>query len=157
MRKKIILIALTVLLLAAVLFVPIPGETYKDGGTRAYTALTYKVVKWNRLTEGDTYEATKVYWFPDNFKSIDELWEQEAPETVNKPFKSLLFPVGISFGGFKGMSTLFTLSAVEVITSRITGRRALIDLHNNIGQFSLQKTVMGNKNESSLKRSEKTA
>ena len=84
MRKKMILIALAVLLLAAVLFVPIPRGPYEDGGTREYASLSYKVVKWNRLTEVDTYEATKVYWFPDNFKSIDELWEQEAPETVNK-------------------------------------------------------------------------
>ena len=90
MRKKIILIALAVLLLAAVLFVPIPGETYEDGGTREYTALTYKVVKWNRLIEGDIYEATKVYWVPDNFKSIDELWEQEAPETENKFIATVL-------------------------------------------------------------------
>ena len=58
MRKKIILIALAVLLLAAVLFVPIPGETYEDGGTREYTALTYTDTK-NRLPKKAVFGTLK--------------------------------------------------------------------------------------------------
>ena len=73
MKKKIwIIIAIAAIL--AILFVPIPTGQYKDGGTREYTALTYKIVNWNRLTEDGTYDETRVYFFPNNFKSIDSLW-----------------------------------------------------------------------------------
>lgn len=82
--KKKVLIAVLVLILAAVLFVPIPGPMYRDGGTRCYMALTYQVVKWRRFLAEDTsdgeiacYQKTSLYLFPNNFKSIDELWELE--------------------------------------------------------------------------------
>jgi len=84
MRKKIWLIILAAALLLAVLFVPVPKSPYRDGGTKEYTALTYKIVDWNRLTTDGVYEATKVYWFPNNFKSIDELWEYEEQEVVHR-------------------------------------------------------------------------
>ena len=87
MKKKKIAIAIIVLILL-ILFVPIPWGTLKEGGTRDYCALTYRIVVWNRLTEqinedGSTgemqkYQKTSVFWFPDNFKSIDELWEIET-------------------------------------------------------------------------------
>ena len=74
--KKKIWIALIIILF--VLFIPIPSGTYKDGGTRAYTALTYKIVKWKRLQgEEGIYEKTRVYSFPLNFKSIGSLWYLE--------------------------------------------------------------------------------
>lgn len=75
--KKKIRILLIILVSLVVLFVPIPTGTYKDGGTREYTSLTYKIVKWNRLTDGSSYNKTRVYFFPDNFKSIDSLWYLE--------------------------------------------------------------------------------
>ena len=60
------------------LIIPIPGGRYRDGGTKEYKALTYKIVVWNRLLgEGSTCHKTSVFWFPNNFKSIDELWELE--------------------------------------------------------------------------------
>ena len=62
----------------AVLLVPIPSGVYKDGGTREYRALTYKAVRWNRLTDGGTYTKTRLYPFPRNFQSIDALWEREG-------------------------------------------------------------------------------
>lgn len=76
MKKKILIPVISVLLLA-VLFVPIPKGALKDGGTKEYSALTYKIVDWNRLTDTETYDQTKVYLFPKNFKSIDSLWELE--------------------------------------------------------------------------------
>jgi len=84
MKKKGLLIILGVVLLLAVLFVPIPKGVYRDGGTKEYAALTYKIVDWNRLSVDSVYEATKVYWCPDNFKSIDDLWEEEAQNVVHK-------------------------------------------------------------------------
>lgn len=84
MKKKVILCVIAAVALLAVLFTPIPGGTYKDGGTKAYSALTYKIVDWNRISPDGTYEATRVYWFPDNFKSIDELWVYEEQNVVHK-------------------------------------------------------------------------
>ena len=82
MKKKLIVVILAAILLAA-LFIPIPTGAYEDGGTKAYTALTYKIVDWNRLTEDGIYQATKLYWFPNNFKSVDDL---SANEEVDKWF-----------------------------------------------------------------------
>lgn len=85
MKKKSII--LVVIVMALVLFLPIPRGAYDDGGTREYVALTYKIVKWNRMVSVydengdmariDTYTNTSVYWFFDGWKSIDELWETE--------------------------------------------------------------------------------
>ena len=58
MKKKIWIIALC---LALVLFTPIPTGVYKDGGTREFTSLTYKIVKYNHLTDGGIYKKLKIY------------------------------------------------------------------------------------------------
>ena len=82
MDKKL-LIFIIALALVIVLFVPFGYQTYDDGGTQRFTSLTYSVVIWNRFVSDwstgemklDKYENTSFYLFPDNFKSIDELWE----------------------------------------------------------------------------------
>ena len=84
MKKKIFILILATVLLLAVLFVPIPKSSGRDGGTREYSALTYKIVDWNRLTTDGVYDATKIYVFPNNFKSIDDLWNKEEHEVVHK-------------------------------------------------------------------------
>ena len=89
MKKKIWIPIVIVLI--AVLFIPIPSGVYKDGGTREYTALTYKIVDWNRLTDdGSTYSATKVYFFPNNFRSIDNLWYKEEPNVEHSFIATIL-------------------------------------------------------------------
>ena len=75
--KKKIWIPIVIVVLLAILVIPIPTGVYRDGGTREYTALTYKIVDWNRLTGDSTYDKTRVYFFPYNFKSIDGLWYYE--------------------------------------------------------------------------------
>ena len=87
MKKKTIIISAVVgVILLAVLFVPVPPIAYDDGGTKEYRALTYKVIKWQRLagaagTDGTYisgfYTGTRVHWFADSYKSIDELWEED--------------------------------------------------------------------------------
>lgn len=76
MKKKIIIILL-VIFAAAILFLPI-RRSFDDGGTVAYSALTYKVVCWNRLVLEDGkighYVRTQVYIFPANFA---DPWEEE--------------------------------------------------------------------------------
>lgn len=81
MKKKVIV---TVALILAALFVPLPNGPYKDGGTRQYAALTYKIVDWNRQTAYGVYDTTKVYWFPNNFRTIDQLFAGEEQEMVHK-------------------------------------------------------------------------
>ena len=86
MKKGIIIFIIVVVLI--VLFLPISKGTYDDGGTRDYHALTYKIVVWNKLideanTDGSVgevykYHKTSVFWFPDNFKKIDDLWKIEC-------------------------------------------------------------------------------
>ena len=80
--KKKILIPIIIFLLLLILFVPIPSGVYKDGGTKAYTALTYKIVDWNRITGDLIYDETRIYPFPANFKSIDQLWHLEEDNIV---------------------------------------------------------------------------
>ena len=87
MKKRIIIGIIVVVLLVLFLPVPNPKGRCEDGGTRDYCALTYKIVVWNKLiaevNEDDsigavsTYHKTSVFWIPDNFKSIDELWKIE--------------------------------------------------------------------------------
>ena len=78
--KKKLWIPIGMVVFLAILVIPIPTGPYRDGGTREYTALTYKIVDWNRLTGDSTYDKTKVYFFPYNFKSIDSLWYYEEDE-----------------------------------------------------------------------------
>ena len=82
MKKKIIVILIIVGILA-VLFTPIPSGVYKDGGTRVYSALTYKIVDWNRISSYGLYEKNSVYFFPNNFRTIDDLWVEEFIENLN--------------------------------------------------------------------------
>ncbi len=76
------LVALSVVL--AILFVPIPRDSYDDGGTKEYVALTYKIVDWNRLYSDGHYQKTRVYFGSDRNKTIDDLWEQERQYLEHK-------------------------------------------------------------------------
>lgn len=105
MKKKVIIIVTVIL--ALVLFFPVPFTSYDDGGTREFKALTYKIVKWNRMQADDLiYNTTRIYFFPNNLKSIDELWKEIDPDTEITPDPTetavegsrLIFPVGDSFG-----------------------------------------------------------
>ena len=91
MKKKIIIISVIVSILV-ILFIPI-STTYKDGGTTVYSALTYKIVNWNRLVNGEYYTNTSVYFFPNNFKSYDELWELENAEEKQHSFKATVIEI----------------------------------------------------------------
>ncbi len=90
-RKLITRIAVGVILFALILFVPIPIGQMKDGGTKVYRAVTYKIVVWNALYDetvdnGDgtytvafqgVFHKTSVYWFSDASKTDEELWAEE--------------------------------------------------------------------------------
>ena len=78
MKKNWMIIA--VIFILVLLFVPMPTGTYRDGGTKTYSSLTYKIVKWNRRIEDGVYAKTKVYFLADRYQSIDKLWEREVEE-----------------------------------------------------------------------------
>ena len=86
MKKKIIIyIIIAVILL--VLFVPIP-KTLDDGGTKVYSALAYKYIKWNRYVDESktrVFQHSRIYVFGSLNKTIDELYEQEI-ELYNNQF-----------------------------------------------------------------------
>ena len=95
MKKKYIAIILLAAV-ALVLFFPIPRGTYDDGGTREYTALTYKIVSWHKLVSSydengqlspSVYENTSVYWFPD--KGYEYSFEKEDARAVIDYFSDL--------------------------------------------------------------------
>ena len=87
-KSKRIITVIIIIMILLVLFLPIPHGICKDGGTRDYCALTYRIVVWNRMVcqnnedgsvqEVNTYHKTSVFFLPENFKSIDELWEIET-------------------------------------------------------------------------------
>ena len=60
MKKKRWIIILVAILL--ILVISIPSGSYKDGGTKSYTALTYKIVNWNRIFDANgIYRGTNIY------------------------------------------------------------------------------------------------
>ena len=80
MKKKIIIgIIITSILL--VLFIPIPHSPLRDGGTREYVALTYKIVDWHRITGNGIFEKVSFYGPSDINTPIDELWMRESENT----------------------------------------------------------------------------
>ncbi|MGN0493741.1 MAG: hypothetical protein ACI4F7_08850, partial [Acutalibacteraceae bacterium] len=84
MKKRFIIIIIAA---ALIIFVPVPTGQYNDGGTKEYTALTYKIVKWHRLNDaGEYYIKTRVYPFPLNFRSIDALWNREVRNTASDDY-----------------------------------------------------------------------
>lgn len=92
MKKKIWVIIIIIL----ILIIPIPTGRYRDGGTKEYKALVYRIVVWNRLLEeSSVYHKTSVFWFPQNLKSIDELWELEYDQkTADTGIHSIKYELG---------------------------------------------------------------
>ncbi len=82
MKKKIFISIATVVIVLAILFVPIPTGTLNDGGTRVYSALTYKIVAWNRVQDDSVYNETKVYFGVDARKSVSELFAAEEKKLL---------------------------------------------------------------------------
>lgn len=129
MKKKIGGPILIVAVLA-ILVIPIPTGVYKDGGTKSYSALTYKIVDWNRMVTADeTYDATRVYFFPNNFKSIDNLWSYEEDKVVHSFIATVLEING----------TTVLVEPVEGETERMSsdkisfGTQSLVDIGAEVG------------------------
>ncbi len=86
MKKRSILIVVLVLL--AIWLYP-QREFYEDGGTRTYSALLYKYIKRNVLVDCDDcvkpyYNEDQLILFPNNFKSLDEYWDENNINKIPK-------------------------------------------------------------------------
>ncbi len=91
-KKRFLLIFLLAVCILSIFFIPVPQGMLDDGGTRIYKSMTYTIVSWHKLVvvvdeNGDDigppfYDKTSVYWFPDNSKSIDELWKMEMQKNT---------------------------------------------------------------------------
>ena len=81
--KTAITITVVTVTVACLLFVPFSTIHYDDGGTVKTQALAYTVMKWNRTltwngaSVDEPDQRTRIYWFPQNFKDYDELWEMK--------------------------------------------------------------------------------
>lgn len=78
MKKKKIIVFIIIAALLLVLFTPVPTGRY--GKTKEYTALTYKIIKWDEWTSDGRYRDTDFYFFPQNFQSIYKLWDKKMDE-----------------------------------------------------------------------------
>ena len=74
MKKKILIICAILLL---ILVVPIPTARMKDGGSKEYIALTYKIIAGQHDGGDKIFEKTCIYFFPDNRLPVGELLDRE--------------------------------------------------------------------------------
>ena len=121
MKKKIWIPIVVAVVLLAILFAPIPNGQMKDGGTRVYSALTYKIVDWNRLYNDGMYSATKVYFGADAWKSIDDLFAKEEPN-IESVVRATVIEIN-------GSSVL--IEPLEGEWERMSGDR----IHINVSEF----------------------
>ena len=85
MKRKIRICLAILALVCIILFLPIPQGTLEDGGTRVYTALTYKIVDWNRISGYSIFDETRIYFGANRKKSLGELFQEEY-ESVEETF-----------------------------------------------------------------------
>lgn len=94
--KKIIALILTIVIIA-ILFIPIPSDVAKDGGTKSYSSLTYKIVVWNKFSNSyKPYKNTSIYFIPYNFYSLDALWKKEKEKLDGEEFGDYSFTTTIT-------------------------------------------------------------
>jgi len=73
-KKSTVLLVLSILAILVIFLFPIK-TTYRDGGTKTYTALLYRVIVWNHIDENyenNVKTGTEIYLFPNNFRKIDD-------------------------------------------------------------------------------------
>ncbi len=116
MKKKIGIAVAAVLVIATlVLVVPIPKGSYDDGGTREYEALTYKIIRWNRVTADGSYHKTRLYFGKDKHASIDDLFAREIAD--NQPVETAV-PFNVQYIRTDGYHEDALYPAVTVIRSK---------------------------------------
>lgn len=131
MKKKGLLFALAALVILAVLFLPIPMGADAEAGAATYSALTYKIVKWDKEIDGGArYEKTRVYFLSDRFKSLDELWISEESERVEHQFNATIVAINAD------IVTVEPLQEVNGHRGRIEfSKEGLADIRADVGSL----------------------
>ncbi len=72
MNKSVFFKRILISSILIALFFP-TQEIYKDGGTKTYTSMTYKVIHWNQLEkeDGSHKTGTEFFFFPNNFHPME--------------------------------------------------------------------------------------
>ena len=169
MKKKWMIAGLALIALALVLFLPIPQGVCEDGGTRVYAALTYKIVVWNKIMDEvdenrepvhHFYRRTTVFWYPDNQKKIDALWELEkaknrqitnattdGPVQLHPLYKK--YPEYFDLDGMKGVEVYVWLDADNTYrcgaligTNRLKTDAEIQGLFDNGATIEEMRTIM---------------
>ena len=61
----------SIMFILFILFAPVKFQ-YTDGGTVEYKSLSYKFIKWHRISNNQSfYEGVDIYWFPNNMKQLE--------------------------------------------------------------------------------------
>lgn len=72
---------LIIIIVMIILVFPIK-KVYRDGGTVEYSAVLYKVIKWNRIRKYEENKTgTEVYFFPKNLHSL-EYYDDPRPDAI---------------------------------------------------------------------------
>jgi len=72
MKKKRLIILMAIILIISLIPIPMTAE---DGGTKTYTAVLYKIIVWHKIIDdnsGDYKTGTEIYFFPNNFKNLND-------------------------------------------------------------------------------------
>ncbi len=136
MKKKIFISLAVVFVLLLVLSFPIP-RGHLDDGTRVYDALSYKVVRWNKIYgDGSSYQNTSIYFGSDRNKSIDELWKlekSEVPEASLADATTLRATVLEIYSSSVLVSPLAEGNQVSICDKITFGTASLEDIEVNVG------------------------
>ncbi len=93
MKKTIIVIA-TIIGLLLIFTFPIPivhSDIYGEGSVVSFNSLTYQIVKWDMYPNSlKPYQHTDFYFAPNNFNSVEKLWEKRQNDLRNDGYGAIL-------------------------------------------------------------------
>ena len=76
---KKVLMHLFLFIVLLLLLIPFKVSKYKDGGTIEIMSMSYKIVSWNKYDDsGNKITKKTIYFFPQNYKSIEDLWKSSV-------------------------------------------------------------------------------
>ena len=131
MKKEIWMPVVIAVLVIALLVVPVPEGTMNDGGTRVYSALSYKIVSWNREYDDGVFEDTKVYFGADRMRSVDELFFRES-QTLEHMVRATVIEIGDKHVLIEPLESEWERTSADRI---LIGTNGLADIGAKVGDI----------------------
>ena len=131
MKKEIWMPMVIAVLVIALLVVPVPEGTMNDGGTRVYSALSYKIVSWNREYDDGVFEDTKVYFGADRMRSVDELFFRES-QTLEHMVRATVIEIGDKHVLIEPLESEWERTSADRI---LIGTNGLADIGAKVGDI----------------------